>query len=213
MAKRLTANRKALIEHYSQAKAWISNSVYMKEIAWQSSRNLDSVDETNFLREYSWVVLNSGFREAIIRRHFNYLSLCFCDWESAKEISSQGESCIMAAMPVFGHRRKLESILHTANVIEQNGFRWLMDRIETDAITTLNSLPYIGKITAWHLAKNLGANVAKPDRHLVKIANRYGYSDVNKMCSDIQADLGDPISVADIVLWRYAEQSSNHLRA
>ena len=75
----------------------------------------------------------------------------------------------------------------------------------------LKSLPFIGDITKYHLARNLGLNVAKPDRHLIRIAKAFGYSDVQKFCRKISFLSGDKIGVVDLVFWRYATITSNYL--
>jgi hypothetical protein len=204
-------NRRALITHYRQAKSWIECSPYVQEVEWQETRRLSEVTEPHFLREYAWVVLNSGFREAIVRRYFDYISLCFCDWESAEAIEVNARPCVDSTLPIFGNLRKLEAIVATARLINRNGFAWLKSNIDQDAIATFSSLPFIGPVTTWHLAKNLGADVAKPDRHLVRLANRFGYEDVNRMCREIQVEVGDRVAVADIVLWRFEEQCRSRL--
>jgi len=200
-------DRAALFEHYQSAKKWLECSPYVLEIEWQASLYLSDISESHFLREYAWVILNSGFRESVVRRHFDYISLCFCDWESAFEIDANRQACVDSALAVFAHRRKLEAIVATASVVHSAGFEQLREAVEADALQALSSLPYIGSVTIWHLAKNLGVDVAKPDRHLKRVAGRFGYDDVNRMCRDIQSDFGDRISVADIVLWRFEEQA------
>jgi len=72
-----------------------------------------------------------------------------------------------------------------------------------DPVLALRCLPYIGEITSYHLAKNLGADVAKPDRHLVRFAASQGFSDVHTLCSAISQVSGDPLRVVDVVLWRF----------
>jgi hypothetical protein len=197
----------ALIDHYQVAKSWISSSVYLQEVRWQESRSLENLSEPEFLREYAWVVLNSGFRESVVRRCFDFISLCFCDWESAEAIACRRSVCVEAAFPIFKNRRKLEAIASTAAMIYREGFERLTYGLQTNPTTALRSLPYIGEVTSWHLAKNLGADVAKPDRHMVRLAERFGYKDTLTMCKDISMIVGDRISVADLVLWRFEERT------
>jgi hypothetical protein len=86
----------------------------------------------------------------------------------------------------------------------------LHHKIKADALSILETLPFIGSITKFHLAKNLGLEVAKPDRHLVRLADRFGYKDVQTMCRDIFEFCGDKIAVADLVLWRFEERTFAH---
>ena len=72
-----------------------------------------------------------------------------------------------------------------------------------DKIEYLDSLPMIGPITKYHLARNLGIDCAKPDRHLVKLAKYFGYPSVQQMCEDISKESGYRIGTVDVILWRY----------
>ena len=53
--------------------------------------------------------------------------------------------------------------------------------------------------------------VAKPDRHLLRIVDGVGWSDVQGMCEAISNMTGDSIAVVDLVLWRFAESTPNYL--
>ena len=199
--------RSELIGHYLQAKDWIDRSPFVRELEWQNTVRLTNLTETEFLIQYAWVVLNSGFREAVVRRHFSYISLCFCDWESASAVVKNSEVCIACASSVFRHTRKLKALVEVASAIELEGFKSFYERIKVDAISELEKLPYIGAVTKFHLAKNLGLDVAKPDRHLLRVASRFGYKDVQQMCREIFDFCGDKIAVADLVLWRFEERA------
>ena len=47
-------------------------------------------------------------------------------------------------------------------------------------------------------------NVAKPDRHLKRIAQIFGYTDVQELCKEVSQSTGDKMSVVDLVFWRFA---------
>jgi hypothetical protein len=196
-----------LVEFYLSAKAWIQQSTFAGELHWQATINGSDFSESDFMREYAWVILNSGFRETVIRKHFDYISLCYCDWQSAQEIYELADVCTNAASAAFGNMRKLRAITHTAEIVCRFGFDQLKGRLVDDFFGFAPTLPFIGPITSRHLAKNLGVNTAKPDRHLVRLAAQFGYCSVDKMCSTISDATGDSISVADIVLWRFEERS------
>ncbi|ALA59352.1 hypothetical protein NITMOv2_2947 [Nitrospira moscoviensis] len=84
-------------------------------------------------------------------------------------------------------------------------------QIEYEDMRFLQTLPYIGSITAFHLAKNLGLPVVKPDRHLQRIATVAGFSSPQELCQLISDHLGEPVQVVDVVLWRYATLFSDYL--
>ena len=65
-----------------------------------------------------------------------------------------------------------------------------------------------GPITSVHLSKNIGLPLAKPDRHLVRLANDFGYESAEELCEQISSLVGDSVAVVDVVLWRYATITS-----
>lgn len=196
-----------LLEFYRSAKSWIEKSSFANELRWQAGLNQPNFSETDFLREYAWVVLNSGFRESVVRKHFDFISLCYCEWESAQEIFDLGEVCSNAAASAFGNKRKLRAINYTAGFVHRMGFDLFKAKLIEDFSGLALTLPFIGAITARHLAKNLGFDAAKPDRHLARLAEEFGCASVNEMCLNISKVTGDSLSVTDIVLWRFEERS------
>ena len=74
-----------------------------------------------------------------------------------------------------------------------------------DSLVCLTLLMSRGSgVTCWHLAKNLGFQVAKPDRHLIRISKKAGFATPNDLCAAVAEVTGEPINVVDLVLWRYA---------
>lgn len=78
-------------------------------------------------------------------------------------------------------------------------------------VNFLESFPYIGPAAACHLAKNIGLNIAKPDRHLIRVSKACGFKTPNDLCSVLTTVVGDDISTIDLVIWRYATLHSQYL--
>lgn len=194
------------VPFYRNAKEWLLLAGFATEIEWQLRREFRAFTETDLLREAAWVILCSGFRESVVRRHFDLVSLCFCDWESAGEIHNCAVHCRTTALAAFGNPQKIDAILGTAEVVARSGFAKLKQRILDDPFRSVQVFPFIGPITAYHLLKNLGYPTAKPDRHLVSLASALGYRDAHELCGSISEATGDPVQVVDMVLWRYAER-------
>jgi hypothetical protein len=192
----------SLVYRYLSAKRFLESSGYAEEISWQRSRDATTISECDFLREAAWVILCSGFREDVVRKRFPYISLCFCDFESSSQIWENSEQCIAAARLSFGNERKLSAITKVAREVVVTGFEKVLANLIASPIEYLSGFYCIGEITAHHLAKNLGFQLAKPDRHLVRLAKREGFSKAHNMCIEIAERTGDLISVVDIVLWR-----------
>jgi hypothetical protein len=153
-----------------------------------------------------------GFSEAAVRRNFGYVSFCFCDWESAEAIVAAGRACFTSAMAAFRNEAKLRGILRIAEQIDTRGFAAVKADILANPIYALRRFPFIGPVTAKHLAKNLGLDVAKPDRHLMRASARFGFRDPDQLCAAIAAVRSEPIKVVDLVIWRFlaSGQHSSH---
>src|SRR5207247_42146 len=103
----------------------------------------------------------------------------------------------------FGNRRKLDAICDIAQTVTVIAFNGLKERVLNDPIGTLQQLPFIGPVTVFHLAKNLGFDVAKNDRHLARLAATFGFDTAHDLCRQLSQRFGDPVSVVDLILWRY----------
>jgi hypothetical protein len=171
---------------YLSLKARLVRNGYEDEINWQ--RDLKPCDNCNeFCDQLVWVILNSGMREQVARiiaeRIYKAIRL-------GEDIST-----------AFNHIGKVAAIKHILEHRERLFNAYQAAEIKTDYLETL---PFIGIITKYHAAKSLGCDCVKPDRHLVRIASNYGYSDCNVLCQKLSDETGDKVSVIDIVLWRAA---------
>jgi hypothetical protein len=199
-----TVSRDTLIIAYLKARRELEASKFAFEIEWQEQRVLGLVSESEFLREYAWVVLCSGMKEANIRSIFPRISTAFCEWESAAAIVAQIRKSRDRALRVFRHPGKIAAIISSARWIATNGVDHLREGLGESGHEFLLDLPYMGPATAKHLAKNLGVNTGKPDRHLVRIAIAAGFDSPASLCKEVAEVTSHKESVIDIVLWRYA---------
>ena len=200
-----------LAKAYVTAKTRVLSAGYGEEVVWQQRLKVESLTESEFLRECAWVILSAGMRETIVHRKFPQVSLSFFLWESARRITESAAECCRSARCHFNHRRKIEAIAEVARLISAEGFDATRRQIMRDPIATLRRFPYIGPITVCHLAKNIGVPTAKPDRHLTRLALAAGYHDVQAFCRSISEFIGDAVGVVDIVLWRFATLSRTYV--
>jgi hypothetical protein len=188
---------------FTAACEYMSIAGLEEEITWQRNLQLEKFSEADLLREGAWVILCSGFREATVRRVFDHLSLCFFDWESAFEISTNATTCMSAARGSFRNEQKLSAIVHLAELVNLSGFEKLKERILVNPIDELQIIPFIGPTTAWHLAKNLGLDSSKPDRHLLRAASALGFGSPFALCDTVSKMFNEQVRVVDLILWRY----------
>lgn len=192
--------RDALVHGYLDAKERVLSAGYEADIVWAENLATVRPDATYVMREGAHVILNAGFRFAVARKLWPGLTRAFRTWNPA-EIS---EHCLPAARTVLKHEGKIGAMVALAAILRAEGH----EGIVADAADPprLCRLPFIGKITCWHLAKVLGADVVKPDVHLQRAADEAGHATALGLCEVLREATGDRLTVIDSVLWRYGEQ-------
>jgi hypothetical protein len=197
---------------YLCARARLLRAGYAEELDWQESVVGQPLTEGRFLAETAWVILCAGMRESVIRGRFLEISRAFNRWQSAEWIVANQQSCRHAALSYFRHEGKIDAIISVASLVAELGIDYVSARLREDPWGFLTALPYIGEITARHLAKNIGLDTAKHDRHLVRIANSFGYGGaVDLMCEEVSKLTGHKVAVIDLVFWRFASTNSGYL--
>ncbi len=207
----LISPREKVAEIYNYIREFVVESGFQEEIEWQDQIRFSHVTESDFLRESAWVILSSGMRESVIRNLFPDITEVFYSWQKASVVVRNSEQCKKKALVIFNHSQKVSAIIEVARQIDDLGFQMLKSRIDLEGVKFIESLPFMGPATSYHLAKNIGLDCVKPDRHLLRVAAATGYESPRQLCEDISMSVGDRISVVDLVLWRYATLNPNYL--
>lgn len=192
----------ALVLGYLTAKRAVIEHGYLDELVWQAKAPTLPLTTQRFTREAAWVVLCAGMRESVVRRVFDPLTNAFLGFDPIK-ITHDPIAVRDDALKIFGNERKVDAVLSIAETARRLGTRGLRKEF-ADPENFLRSLPFVGPVTWRHLAKNLGADVPKADRHLVRLAAAAGRASVDCICGEISQWLGEPAAVVDIVLWRWS---------
>jgi hypothetical protein len=197
---------------YKVVKQAILQAGFKGEILWQSKRSMQKLNERTFLREAAWVIFSGGMRESVVRQKFPGISLAFRSWESADAILDNSASCRDKALACFNHRGKVEAVIEVARRVASQGFGRFHEELQNRPLDFLLEFPYLGPATSRHLAKNLGVQVAKPDRHLQRVASVMGYNSPELMCQEIAAVVLDDVAIVDLVIWRYATLDKHYIQ-
>ena len=171
------------------------------EIAWAEDIKAPT-DAIHFALEYIWVVLNSGMRNTVARlieaKILDALYLGHRVYPPDEKVFRHEGKC-KAIQNMWDHR---DELFEEFNKVKNDTGK-VMDLIVT--------LPYTkGKTIRWHYAKNLGIDVAKPDRHLLRIAERYKTT-TEELCRKLSIESGDRIATVDLVIWRACERGFGYV--
>lgn len=206
-AGRLVVVRRRVVALYEQARACVTPG-FRDQLDWARALDPAKVTEREFLAEVLFVALNSGMRGAVVRGLWPLVTACFDEFADTAAVAARGDAMVTAACAHFNSPGKLRSVVGAAKrVVAAGGWTAFRETLLATPGAAIDGIPYIGKVTRWHLLRNLGANVAKPDRHLVRFAQAHGWgTNVQAMCEAIAAATGERVGVVDLVLWRHAEQ-------
>lgn len=173
---------------YLDLKNFIIDQGFEKDIEWSESLT-ECSDAHNFFKEAAWVIVNSGMKNQVAVKIWKRIITAMSNLQPISR--------------VFKHAGKAAAIEY----VWANRKRLLADYLlinnDIDRIEFLKTIPWIGDITKYHLAKNLGMDVCKPDRHLVRIAKKYELSP-EELCKKLSIVTGDRVATVDYVLWRAA---------
>lgn len=149
-------------------------------------------DAEAFAREVIFVICNSGMQNRIARIIFDSCMLC---------LKAHG----IVHSSVFGHFGKVAAIneVWSRRALLFEGWQNMVAPEIPDSarLEWLQLLPWIGPITKYHLAKNFGMQVAKPDVHLARLAAVHGVTS-QKLCEDLARKTGYKVATVDTLLWR-----------
>jgi len=200
-----------IIRYYYRAKECVYENGYYAEIYWQEKQNPDNISLQKYYSEYAWVVLSSGMKESVIKNKFYAISNIFKNWNDPSSIISNRSNIEEHALQLFNNHLKIKALLFMGEYLSKNCIQYELTNIRLKGFKYLEQFPFLGPATSLHFAKNLGFVISKPDRHLNRISNKFGFENSLTFCKEISEFTGEKESVIDIVLWRYATLNRDYL--
>ena len=183
---------------------------FMEEYRWlidvAIKTDISKLGGKEFLERYGWVVYVSGFKVSIIDGIWEALKEAFYGF-SPEKIQ---DDCIHRAIKFFRHEGKARAVVDTADILRQMSWGAFLEEY-LSSLSRMERLPFIGWATRYHLARNLGMGYAKPDRHLLRIAEHCGFGDdVQGLCEYIAKKKKIWVGVVDLVLWFLGSEFGTH---
>ncbi len=153
------------------------------DIEWANGCTLP-VDDEDFALETIYVICNSGMRFTVARLIYDRV---------VPNLRAGGKT-----LAVFKHKGKAAAI----DLIWRERQRFYAEYMAApDKVVYARSIPWIGGITCYHVAKNFGAQVAKPDVHLQRLADLERVTP-QQLCERLAKETGLRVPAIDTVLWR-----------
>lgn len=197
--------KKRVLEVYESAKQIVYRDSYSANIkhlrGLLDKKPYKSISVNAFLREYLWVVYVCGFRADTVKKHWDGIREMCCGFEISK-LKQLSFDDLLEQSPIK-NKKKLRAIEQSCSIINDN----FIDEVHNiqsseDAKDLLQTLPFIGEVTVYHIMRNLGIDCYKPDRHIVNIGEELGISEEILFDIILSEYKEEHIGVIDHILWR-----------
>jgi hypothetical protein len=184
-------------------KAWkFTQKFYGKEVRQISSVRFSEVTPEHFFAEYTWVVHATGFSAKAVGKFMPKLVNAYGPWTTLGWTAS--EIVVERVRKVVNNPQKISAVHAMAGrmVAGVKAQDWTVYRNEQlSTPEKLAKLPYIGKVTCFHLGRNIGLlDCVKPDLHLIRMAKHWGFKTCEEMCRAVQPK-DVPLGIVDLAFW------------
>ena len=171
--------------------------------------NKNPVAPDDFAFECTYVILAGGFSQKTAKK----IHAKICD---ALRFGAGADDLFN----IFHNKNKINAIYKIWQNRNLFCTEYYSKKTLDDKLNFIQTLPHIGKITAHHLARNLGCNIVKYDVWIQRLGVVYGGNphlkqkidngnldyDIKKCCDDMFEHLAKetklPIGYIDVVLWK-----------
>jgi hypothetical protein len=201
------------LEYFRKARAFTEKH-YADEMVHIWSTKFDEVGPNHFFLELLWVVHATGFNAKVVAKMLPRLREAYGLAEDGGGWDKLGrerpESMLARVLPVCNNPQKAKAVHSTAKLMANSMFPADVGKTESwedfrkerlSSPELLARLPYVGKITCHHLARNMGLlDSVKPDLHLVRLASHWGFKDCTEMCKAVKPP-EMPLGIVDLIMW------------
>ena len=188
-------------EVYFKKALVFTKKFYGAEFDKIASIKFNDITPEFFFQEYLWVVHATGFSAKAVENFMPELLRAYGSWD---ECGKEHFVMVMTRVAqVCNNPAKAKAIHATAKKMCSEVKDWSQWRdLNLSDVDKIQKLPYIGKITRYHLGRNIGLlECVKPDLHLVRMAEYWNFPDCESMCRAMRADADIPLGLVDLALW------------
>jgi hypothetical protein len=183
-----------------------------------ANTDFNSITPEFFFLEYQWTVYTSGFNARIVSKLFPRLREIYAPLDlifTGKGNNVNSLDIEVRALSVINNKRKVKSIIDFAFIGGEEIRKSSWEIYKNTKLNTpekLQDLPFTGKITRNHLARNLGLlNFVKADLHLQRLADFWKFNSPDNMCETIQKKYNMPLGLIDLCLFYFASSVGSKL--
>jgi hypothetical protein len=191
------------LEFYDQAALDLSPAM-VKQVDYYRRITSADVDPVRFWYEYIWCVYAGGFSARVLAMKWPELSDAYGDWGGLTSAQRERVLAIIRRPDKFEACLKVAQMMQGGQRLHPESWWGGFKAVYLSTPKRMQGLPFIGPVTSYHLARNLGHEAVKPDLHLVRLAAHYGFHTPLDLCTFLAEQRGERVGVIDLVLFHAA---------
>ncbi len=182
--------------------------------------------DQEFFEMLIMIIFYSGFRSSTVENKEQIILGYFSNYEVVSQYTDKDIKIILADSKMIRNERKIKSCITNAKIFKEKVFKHgsFQAYLESfDANSSFENLlylkeeleysfEYLGGTTVYHFLTDLGFNVLKPDRVILRIFKRLGLIENEKqflktivLGRKFAEAIGQPIRYVDIILVKYGQ--------
>ena len=156
-------------------------------IACNSMLRPADITPEKFFSEYVWCIMASGFNARVVYDKFQEIRRVLKGFD----LSSVNPTYIpRSGMRVIANKAKWDAVASCVRLLKSTQWDEFRSTYMT-SVDAMEKLPRIGPVVKYHLARNLGFDVVKPDLHLQRVADRFKAASPDGFCRSIQLSVDE----------------------
>lgn len=208
----------------------VTQKSFEKEYQWARNLVFDEKTDDWYFDTLKFIAFYSGFKAGTVTNKTDVINKHFSDFRTVANYGNEDIDRIMSDLEMIRHKRKIEGVIENAKaiveIIEDEDYGSVQKYIESfkpnkskarlkDFYNILRSkFAYLGDVTAFHFMMEIGLDVVKPDRVLVRIFKRLRLIDDEKQYFELieharnfSKATGEKIRYIDLVFVVYGQET------
>jgi hypothetical protein len=195
--------------YFEEAKRF-TLKYYSEDVERISNTNFSELTPEKFLLEQTWCICVSGFRASVVSKFFDRLYGVLQPLFNAciKNQIIDIKYIETRALQIFNNKMKIGAIIGNTQLvgrkISELGWENYRDS-ELNSAEKLEVFKMVGPKISLHLGRNIGLlDNVKPDIHMRRLADKFGFSTPNDLCASIAKENNMKKGIIDLIFWYYA---------
>lgn len=212
------------IENTIRQQSILSEEDFIKQFGRFKKFENKKLNDNKIFKILTMIVFYSGFRSSVVESKEEIILGHFPDYQTVSQYSEEDYNIILSDTKMIRNRNKIKACIQNAKkfktiVNKYGSFQNYLDSFNAnDSFENffilkdkLCNFSFLGETTVYHFLSDLGFNVLKPDRVILRIFKRLGLIENDERLLAIKQgklfakETGLPIRYIDIIFVKYGQ--------